>query len=1595
MAHGIALAPVILGLGIIQLVPSAQAAPPVSGYARWFDASQITAGDGAAVTIWNDLSPNAANATVPAGNASPTYVANAGMETGLGALYFAKHGGPNDSGALRFTKDSAIRTVFSVFKGNSFLLTDADTYCFHRPGDDSPTDPLIINYGTGAPIVNGQVYVNGIPVKPETKNMPTSLHNGFNLVEILTDGNPVPADSFNKDRVYHAGNQYQAEVILYDRVLSEEERLTVELYLMNKWFGVSNAPDARVLAFGPGAAIGDPVNNSANIAWTVPYGTNVATLAPSFTLSVGATCSVGGIPVVSGTPLDFTNPRHFIVKSSDNLVTTDYTVTVGVTPASSAKDILTFRLPGLPGVGPAVIDPVAKTIAWNVLSGTNLKTLAPAYTVSQFAIGAPGSGAATDFSVNNQASYTITAQDGSSQTYLVTVNLVVANANLISVDFVSNGGSGQTSPCVNDTLLTGTTMNNAAGIIFSGQAGNWNAYNVSNGGVSGLLTNGGGAATTARFALGAVTGLSDPGGWTVGPGSGGGKLRSENAYLYNGFVTGNHYVWALTGLTANGLYKMAFFGDNLNAGGASNVANGVAASYDSEGDWNWNNITADASGMIAGIFTAPYPTLGLCGFQIETLLLANAANSTVSASPNSVTANGFSASTITVTLLDDAGHPATGKVVTLASNRGAADTIAAASGVSNVSGVVTFSVTSTTTGTPVFTATDITDGNLSISQTAGVTFTAIPPANAGTSTVSASPNSVTANGVSTATITVTLKDDSGAAVAGKTVALVSNRGAADLIAAASGVSNAFGVVTFSVKSTTPGTPVFSATDTTDSVLVSATAGVIFTVNPAASAGQSTLVASPLSVLANGVNSSMVTVTLKDGGGAAVAGKTVTLVSNRVAADTISAASGPSDAAGVVTFSVKSATPGAPVFTATDTSDGITVSQTASVTFTVLPDYVDVPAGYSNASITSDLGGGNAGTNYNLLGDATFGYATGNLTGYIQISGSGQTLTVDTGGGNQFHFNCELRGAGNIIWWGAGVVGLQNYPGFLGGTVANSLTGTHTIKQGTLALAKPNGITAVAGNVVVGGGGNQAILRWDADHQVADTASVTLIGPNPARLRLNGHSEAMGPLILSAYGDIYLGDAAALVRFANSSAQSWSAGPQLIIHDWSGSPAGGGSEGIFFGNSASGLTAAQLAKIGFLNPAGFAAGLYRAAILATGEVVPTGSAVTPVAPPYDLSPAAAAARAAIYDSTGRADLTAAGTPLAAGTRIVFFGDSITWLNNYINSLNAALASGAGTQGRNITLVNRGINGGGVLDIRDGAGAQGSFASQLVSDQADIAVVFIGINDVWWKNTPAATFEQALRDIAASAAAQGVPVIFATLCAHFESPIGADSLDPAIDQFSAIVRSVAADTHSTLVDLRAAFVAYWQNNNYEIRLDGSYAVMQNDGILTTDGVHPTPFGDGFIADHMADGILASLAAGFAFDTWIGTGAGGKGLSGSAAAFDADPDHDGIPNGIEFVIGGEPNPAHAGSNSRALLPTAVASGSNLVFTYTLMHAAAYLNPVVEFDGDLQGVWTTATAANATIAVLAGSLSDTVTVTIPKNANTRMFARLKVTIP
>jgi autotransporter-associated beta strand protein len=122
-------------------------------------------------------------------------------------------------------------------------------------------------------------------------------------------------------------------------------------------------------------------------------------------------------------------------------------------------------------------------------------------------------------------------------------------------------------------------------------------------------------------------------------------------------------------------------------------------------------------------------------------------------------------------------------------------------------------------------------------------------------------------------------------------------------------------------------------------------------------------------------------------------------------------------------------------------------------------------------------------------------------------------------------------------------------------------------------------------------------------------------------------------------------------------------------------------------------------------------------------------------------------------------------------------------------------------------------------------------------------------------------------------------------------------------------------------------------------------------------------------------------------------------SGAGSDTDSDGDGIPNGIEFVIGGDPS--GPGSDSSALLPTATVDATNLSFVFRRTDDSAGFNPFVQYSSTLAG-WTTAQGGVGGVIITEdnnfhGTGIDRVTVVIPRTLATgpELFARLRIDIP
>lgn len=118
-------------------------------------------------------------------------------------------------------------------------------------------------------------------------------------------------------------------------------------------------------------------------------------------------------------------------------------------------------------------------------------------------------------------------------------------------------------------------------------------------------------------------------------------------------------------------------------------------------------------------------------------------------------------------------------------------------------------------------------------------------------------------------------------------------------------------------------------------------------------------------------------------------------------------------------------------------------------------------------------------------------------------------------------------------------------------------------------------------------------------------------------------------------------------------------------------------------------------------------------------------------------------------------------------------------------------------------------------------------------------------------------------------------------------------------------------------------------------------------------------------------------------------------SASTVDADPDGDGIPNLLEFVLGGDP-----ASPDSSIQPTAsyttVDGSPALVFSFYAVSSLGSVGWSVEYSSDL-ATWTTASAGTNGVTITSaasGTGVNLVTVTIP-TTESRLLARLRLTLP
>lgn len=283
--------------------------------------------------------------------------------------------------------------------------------------------------------------------------------------------------------------------------------------------------------------------------------------------------------------------------------------------------------------------------------------------------------------------------------------------------------------------------------------------------------------------------------------------------------------------------------------------------------------------------------------------LPAAASSSLSCAPDTRVADGADASTCSVLLADAQGNPLEGIEVTPAVTGTGATVSPAGALTSDDAGELTFTLTSTRAESKDVTIT-LQDGTL----TSTVLFVAGPAAEA-RSTLLATPREALADGASAVSISVLVADAHGNPVSGETVVLEVAGSGNEVTPSHVTESGSEGVAAFTVTSTVP----------EEKNLVASVAGFVLTesvrfVSTGPSASDSTLLADPSTVAADGVETTALTVTLHDAQGNPAPGIEVRFEVDG-AGNTLSADSATTDDAGEASVTLASTEAGLKTVTA--------------------------------------------------------------------------------------------------------------------------------------------------------------------------------------------------------------------------------------------------------------------------------------------------------------------------------------------------------------------------------------------------------------------------------------------------------------------------------------------------------------------------------------------------------------------------------------------------------------------------------------------------------------------------------------------------------
>ena len=211
------------------VIPPPPPLPVTSGLIGRWDASTLSFADAATVTSWPDESGNGRHMT-PVGT-GPT--ARTSIQNGLRVVRF----NGSTSEVLRAAGATVIpKHVFAVAKATA---TTFPSFSGLLTGTGAANDQILLigNQGSGAWYNGG-----GAPTYHRDSVADASLTGPMNRWVVMSMSNPTLWTSLVQFQIgddRNVGNRYWlgdvGEIVAYDRVLSDAERLEVETYLAAKW----------------------------------------------------------------------------------------------------------------------------------------------------------------------------------------------------------------------------------------------------------------------------------------------------------------------------------------------------------------------------------------------------------------------------------------------------------------------------------------------------------------------------------------------------------------------------------------------------------------------------------------------------------------------------------------------------------------------------------------------------------------------------------------------------------------------------------------------------------------------------------------------------------------------------------------------------------------------------------------------------------------------------------------------------------------------------------------------------------------------------------------------------------------------------------------------------------------------------------------------------------------------------------------------------------------------------------------------------------------------------------------------------------------